>query len=173
MGPCILASDRKGLQKRTMNTYYNRVRQLKLETIQDLLHHLKIHGVARYMVHDGETDWWWFANDRNRLLEEVFNSGSRVVLARKPEASNGSGEKWEVKSDLIPQVKGFHLETRYLSPSMNTALLADLFWTEFLNQTHDRFAYWDLDNPDNGFDAYLFYREMHETKAYLEDPVTC
>ncbi len=46
--------------------------------------------------------------------------------------------------------------------------LNELFWTEFLNQELGRFAYWDMENPDNGFKVYLFYREMHETGACLE-----
>ena len=51
---------------------------------------------------------------------------------------------------------------------MSFEMLTDLFWTDFLNHERDRFAYWDMENPDNGFQEYLFYREMHETGAYQE-----
>ena len=149
--------------KLAINPYYSQVRQIKLKTIQDLQHHLKIHGPAQHVVHDCETDWWWFADDRNRLLEEVFNSGSRVVFAPKTDAARPSDDLWEVQSDLVPHVEDFRLESPFISAKMNTDTLTDLFWTEFLNQEHERFAYWDLENPDNGFEAYLFYRELMET----------
>ena len=145
-----------------INAYYSQVRQIKLKTIQDLRHHLKAHGPAQHIVHDCETDWWWFADERNRLLEEVFNSGSRIVFAPKPDASIPSGELWEVQSDLVSHVEDFRLESPFLSAQMNVDALTDLFWTEFLNQEHERFAYWDLENPDNGFEAYLFYRGLQE-----------
>ena len=58
----------------------DKIIQLKIKTVRDLHYHLKHHGPARHMVHDGETDWWWFADNRNRLLEEVFNSGRRVTF---------------------------------------------------------------------------------------------
>ncbi len=147
----------------SINAYYSRVRQIKLKTIQDLRHHLKIHGPAQHVVHDCETDWWWFADDRNRLLEEVFNSGSRVVFAPKAASAKPAEHLWEIQSDLAPHVKDFRLESPFLSAQMKTDALTDLFWTEFLSQEHERFAYWDLENPDNGFEAYLFYRELQET----------
>lgn len=151
----------------------DKVTQLKLKTVRDLRHHVKTHGLTRHVVHDGETDWWWFAKNRNRLLEEVFNSGSRVVFAPKPVSTRNSDEIWDVQSDLIGHVKGFRLQTLFLTPSMTDNLLTDLFWTDFLNQERERFDYWDMDNPDNGFEEYLFYREMHETGAYLESIDAC
>lgn len=146
----------------------SKVAQYKLKTVRDLRHHLKVHGLTRHLVHDSETDWWWFADNRNRLLEEVFNSGSRVVFALKRAATDGSDEIWDVQSDLIAHVKGFRLQTLFLTSKMTDDLLTNLFWTDFLNQDRERFAYWDMENPDNGFDEYLFYREMRETGAHLE-----
>ncbi len=152
------------------NAYYSQVQQMKLKTIKDLRHHLQIHGPAQHIVHDCETDWWWFANDRNRLLEEVFNSGSRIVFAPKPDAAMPSGDLWEVQSDLVPQAGHFRLASPFLRAQMNADVLTDLFWTEFLNQEHERFAYWDLENPDNGFEAYLFYRGLQENGGFFETP---
>ncbi len=148
----------------------DKIIQLKLKTVRDLRHYLSTRELARHVVHDNDTDWWWFADNRNRLLEEVFNSGSRIVCHPRPSGINGKDEIWEITSDLIAAVRGFRLQTTYLTTSMTKDLLIDLFWTDFLNQERDRFEYWDMDNPDNGFEAYLFYREMDETGAYLESP---
>ena len=142
--------------------------QLKIKTVRDLLYHLEHHGPARHMIHDGETDWWWFANDRNRLLEEVFNSGRCVTFTPAKDTAGVTDAIWEVSSDLIPHFKGFRPQTLFLSPSMSYEMLTDLFWTDFLNHERDRFDYWDMENPDNGFEEYLFYREMDETGAYQE-----
>ncbi len=150
------------------HAYYSRVRQVKLKTIQDLWHHLKMHGPARHVVHDCETDWWWFADDRNRLLEEVFNSGSQVMFALQKDETTPPGELWEVQSNLAPHANDFRLESPFISAQMKADALTDLFWTEFLSQEHERFAYWDLENPDNGFEAYLFYRELRESEGSYE-----
>jgi hypothetical protein len=146
----------------------NKIIQIKLKTARDLQHHIKTHGLTRHVLHDSETDWWWFANDRNRLFEEVFNSGSRVVVAPHRDTLNSLEKDWEIQSDLVEQVKGFSLNTTFLTPNMTGEMLADHFWTDFINQIPERFAYWDLGNPENGFEEYLFYREMAETGAHLE-----
>jgi hypothetical protein len=150
----------------------DRVVQLKLKTARDLQHHIKTHGLTRHVVYDSETDWWWFANDRNRLFEEVFNSGSRVVVTPRSDSLDSLEKNWEIRSDLVEQVRGFRLDTTFWTPNMTGEMLADLFWTNFINQIPERYAYWDRDNPENGFEEYLFYREMAETGAHLEKPAS-
>ena len=149
----------------------HKVIQRKLKTIRDLKHYLKANGPAHHVIHDSETDWWWFADNRNHLLEEVFNAGCPLVFAPKSSSAKERGEPLEIKCDGDTQANGFRLTTPFLSRKMTDGMLAELFWTDFLNQEQERFAYWDMGNPDNGFEAYLFYREMHETGAYLEPPV--
>ena len=151
----------------------HKIIQLKIKTVRDLQYHLKHHGRARHMVHDGETDWWWFADDRNRLLEAVFNSGRRVTFTPSEGPDGGADKTWEVTCDLIPHFRGFRPQTLFLTPRMSIEILTDLFWTDFLNHERERFAYWDMENPDNGFEEYLFYREMHETGAYQESLRAC
>jgi hypothetical protein len=150
----------------------HKVIQRKLKTIRDLKHHLKINGPARHVIHDSETDWWWFADNRNHLLEEIFNAGSPLVFAPKARSAKDGGETLEIQSDFNTQLNGFRLTSPFLSPKMTDGMLTELFWTDFLNQEQERFAYWDMGNPDNGFEAYLFYREMSETGAYLEAPIS-
>ena len=145
--------------------------QRKLKTIRDLKHYLKTNGPAHHVIHDSETDWWWFADNRNHLLEEVFNAGSPLVFAPKTSCAGGTGKTRKLANVFIPQVNGFRLTTPFLNSKMTDGMLTELFWTNFLNQEQERFAYWDMGNPDNGFEAYLFYREMKETGAYLEAPV--
>lgn len=145
----------------------SRVTQFKLKTARDLRHHIKVHGLTHHIVHDCETDWWWFADDRNRLLEAVFNSGRQVVITPQDNPTDDTDYCWAIQSDLIDQVKDFCFSTTFLTPNMGEDMLTDLFWTAFTNQKPERFAYWDMDNPENGFEEYLFYREMRETGAHL------
>jgi hypothetical protein len=145
-----------------------KVRQRKLKTIRDLKHYLKINGLARHVIHDGETDCWWFADNRNRLLEKIFNAGSPLVFAAQPRSAQKAEKYHATQKDLEKYIKGFRLKCPFLSPKMTNSMIAELFWTDFLSQEQERFAYWDMGNPDNGFEAYLFYREMQETGAYIE-----
>ena len=81
----------------------NKVVQRKLKTIRDLKHYLKINGSANHVIHDSETDWWWFADNRNQLLEEVFNAGSPLALA--PKASSNGGASRKIKSDFNTRIQ--------------------------------------------------------------------
>ncbi len=156
-----------------MTSKCHRVIQRKLKTIRDLKHYVNANGLARHVIHDSETDWWWFANSRKHLLEEVFNAGTPIVFAPKTDAAQGAADAREIQNDIDTHVKGLRLTSPYQSPRMTDGMLAELFWTDFLSQEQERFAYWDMGNPDNGFEAYLFYREMHETGAHLESPNAC
>ena len=151
----------------------HKIIQRKLKTIRDLKHYVKDNGLTRHVIHDSETDWWWFANSRKHLLEEVFNAGSPLVFAPPTDNNQSAEDALEIQSDINTHVKGLRLTTPFQNPKMTDHMLAELFWTDFLNQEQERFAYWDMGNPDNGFEAYLFYREMRETGAYLESPNAC
>jgi hypothetical protein len=149
---------------------YTDVQQVMLKTPADLRHHLNAYGQARHIIHDSETGWWWFCNDRNRLLEFVFNSGRQVVLKAKPALEDDLETRWEAQCDLIAGMQDFKPCQTFLSTAMSPDILTDLFWTDFLSQDLGRYAYWDVDNPYGGLEEHIFYWEMFETGAHTEPP---
>jgi len=146
---------------------YNEVVQLKLKTPQDLRHHLKTNGMARHIVYDSESDWWWFCDHRNKLLEFVFNSGSPVTF-RKVENENPRETTWIPECNLIANMKCFELRPTFIYATITQETLVDLFWNDFLSQDLGQYAYWDSDNPHNRLDEFIFYWEMQASGKHLE-----
>ena len=148
---------------------YNEVVQLKLKTPGDLRHHLKVNGMARHIVHDSASDWWWFCDDRDKLLEFVFNSGSPVTF-RRIEGETAREATWVPECNLIPNMKCFELRPTFIHATITEETLVDLFWNDFLSQDLGQYAYWDSDNPDNRLVDYIFYWEMQADGLHM-DPV--
>ena len=146
---------------------YNDVVQLKLKTPADLRHHLQINGPSRHTVYDSASDWWWFSDQRNKLLEFVFNSGSPVTF-RKVEDPATRQVTWEPRCNLIPNMKCFELSTTFMHATITEETLVDLFWNDFLSQDLDRYAYWDADNPNSDLEEFIFYWEMDARGLHLE-----
>lgn len=149
---------------------YNSVQQVMLRTPADLRHHLAAHGQSRHIIHDSETGWWWFCDDRNRLLEFVFNSGSPVTLKSKRASGEDLADHWEAECNLVAGMQDFKPCQTFLSAAMSPETLTDLFWTDFLSQDLGRYAYWDMDNPYGGLEEHVFYWEMFETGAHTVPP---
>lgn len=146
---------------------YNDVVQLKLKTPEDLRHHLKTNGMARHIVYDSESDWWWFCDHRNKLLEFVFNSGSPVTF-RKVENEDSRETTWIPECNLIANMKCFELRPTFIYATITQETLVDLFWNDFLSQDLGQYAYWDSDNPHNRLDEFIFYWEMQASGKHLE-----
>lgn len=150
---------------------YTEVVQCQLKTPGDLREHLERNGRARHMIHDIATDWWWFCDNRNRLLEYVFNSGKSVSFVRISESCEHPDGGWEAVLESGHSPVNVERISPYQCPSMTIDELNDLFWTDFLSQDIDSFAYWDIDNANNDLDEYIFYREILETGAHVDPPV--
>ena len=146
---------------------YADVIQLKLKTPEDLRHHLRTNGMARHIIHDSESDWWWFCDHRNKLLEFVFNSGSPVTF-RQIKKKSTPENTWIPECNLIPNMKRFELRTTFIYATITEETLVDLFWTDFLSQDLGQYAYWDIDNSHNQLEEYVFYWEMRESGLHLE-----
>jgi hypothetical protein len=146
---------------------YNDVIQIKLETPEDLRHHLKTNGMARHIVHDSESNWWWFCDHRNKLLEFVFNSGKPVTF-RKVENENTRETTWIPECHLIADMKCFELRPTFIYATITEETLVDLFWNDFLSQDLGQYAYWDSDNPLNKLDEFIFYWEMQAGGLHME-----
>jgi hypothetical protein len=146
---------------------YNDVIQLKLKTPEDLRHHLKTNGMARHIVYDSESDWWWFCDHRNKLLEFVFNSG-RPVTFRKVENENTRETTWIPECSLIANMKCFDLRPTFIYATITEETLVDLFWNDFLSQDLGQYAYWDNDTPHNRIDEFIFYWEMQASGLHME-----
>jgi hypothetical protein len=150
---------------------FNQVVQLQLKTPHDLRHLLEEHGQAHHVLHDTVSDWWWFCEDRNRLLEFVFNSGNPIRFKSRPAAAHPGEARWELEGDHNDPVRTYDVNQFFLSPAMPPDLLRDQFWNDFLSQDLGAYAYWDRDNPFNDLEEYLFYWEMAADGTHLE-PVT-
>jgi len=150
---------------------YIDVIQLKLKTPEDLRHHLKVNGMARHIVHDSESDWWWFCDHRNKLLEFVFNSGSPVTF-RKVEDERTRQTTWIPECSLIANMKCFELRPTFIYATITEETLVDLFWNDFLSQDLGQYAYWDSDNPHNRLDEFIFYWEMQVGGLHMEPAPT-
>ena len=148
---------------------YNDVVQLKLKTPEDLRHHLQTNGPARHIVYDSASDWWWFCDQRNKLLEFVFNSGSPVTF-RKVEDPSTRQVTWEPQCNLIPNMKCFELRTTFMYATITEETLVDLFWNDFLSQDLGQYAYWDADNPNSNLEEFIYYWEMEARRLHLETP---
>ena len=148
---------------------YSDVIQLKLKTPEDLRHHLQANGRARHMIHDQASDWWWFCNHRNRLLEFVFNSGSPVTF-RKIDHGPTSAPSWEPVCNLIPNMNYYDLRPTFMYATITEETLVDLFWNDFLSQDLGQYAYWDSDSPNNHLDEFIFYWEMQTSGMHLDPP---
>lgn len=146
---------------------YSNVIQLKLETPEDLRHHLMANGTARHSIQDSASDWWWFCDHRNKLLEYVFNSGSPVRF-RKIEDKTTGEVSWVPECNLIPNMKCFELRPTFFHATITEETLVDLFWNDFLSQDLGQYAYWDIDNPHNRLDDFIFYWEMRASGMHLE-----
>ena len=146
---------------------YNDVIQLKLKTPSDLRHHIDNNGLALHIVHDSESDWWWFCNHRNKLLEFVFNSGSPVTF-RKVEDDQRGETAWVPECNLINNMKYFELRPTFMHATMTEETLVDLFWNDFLSQDLGQYAYWDGDNPHNRLEEFIFYWEMQAGGLHME-----
>jgi hypothetical protein len=151
----------------TMIVDYDDVIQLKLKTPEDLRHHLRIHGQARHIVHDSDSDWWWFCDHRNKLLEYVFNSDSPVTFCKFPDET-GRETVWEPECNLIPNMKFFELRPTFIYATITEEMLVDLFWNDFLSQDLGPYAYWDIDNPDNRLEEFIHYWEMEASGLHME-----
>jgi len=147
---------------------YPDVVQLKLETPEDLRHHLRVNGMARHIIHDSESDWWWFCDHRNKLLEFVFNSGSPVTFKKMASDEKVPGQTWEPECSLIPHMKRFELRPTFIYATITEETLVDLFWNDFLSQDLGPYAYWDIDNPDNRLDEFIYYWEMRASGKHME-----
>jgi hypothetical protein len=146
---------------------FSQVVQLQLKTPRDLRQLLEEHGQAHHILHDTVSDWWWFCEDRNRLLEFVFNSGNPIRFKNRP-AANPDDAPLELEGDHNEPVRTYVVNQSFLSPAMPPDLLRDQFWNDFLSQDLGPFAYWDRDNPFNDLEEYLFYWEMEADGSHLE-----
>ena len=146
---------------------YTDVAQLKLKTPGDLRHHLRVHGPARHIIHDSESDWWWFCDHRNKLLEFVFNSGCPVSF-RKIENEATTDVTWVPECNLIPNMEPFELRPTFFYATITEEFLTDLFWNDFLSQDLGQYAYWDIDIPHTQLEEFVFYWEMQANGMHLE-----
>jgi hypothetical protein len=146
---------------------YNDVIQLKLKTPEDLRHHLRTNGLAQHIIHDSESDWWWFCDHRNKLLEFVFNSGSSLTF-RKIGNRKTKETCWVPECNLIPNMKNFELCPTFIYATITKETMVDLFWNDFLSQDLGPYAYWDMDNPDNRFEEFVYYWEMQAGNRHKE-----
>lgn len=146
---------------------YNDVVQLKLKTPEDLRHHLQTNGPARHTIYDSASDWWWFCDHRNKLLEVVFNSGSPVTFQRVEDPVTRQ-VTWEPQCNLIPNMKCFEVRTTFMYATITEETLVDLFWNDFLSQDLNQYAYWDRDNPTNNLEEFIFYWEMQARGLHME-----
>jgi hypothetical protein len=147
---------------------FSQVVQLQLKTPRDLRHLLEEHGQAHHTLHDTVSDWWWFGEDRNRLLEFVFNSGRPIRFKRRPAGQREGGASWELEGEHSDLIRAFQFNRTFLTPVMSPDLLRDQFWNDFLSQDLGTFAYWDRDNPFNDLEEFLFYWEMAAEGAHYE-----
>ena len=150
---------------------YNDVIQLKLKTPEDLRHHLKSNGVARHIIHDSDSDWWWFCDHRNKLLEFVFNSGCPITF-RKTAEKTGAEPTWVPECSLIPSMKYVELCPTFIYATITEESLVDFFWNDFLSQDLGPYAYWDIDNPDCRLEEFIYYWEMRESGLHMEPAVS-
>ncbi|MFZ7127415.1 MAG: hypothetical protein ACOWWM_14765 [Desulfobacterales bacterium] len=150
---------------------YSNVVQIQLKTPADLRDHLERNGRAQHIVRDTASNWWWFCDDRNRLLEFVFNSGNPVTFVRCPESASHPEARWRATLDSGHGPVNVELNCPFQSPVMTVEDLRDLFWSDFLSQDIGSFAYWDIDNPGDDLDEFIFYWEIAESGSHLEPPV--
>jgi hypothetical protein len=146
---------------------YTDVIQFKLKTPEDLRHHLQAHGRARHIIYDSASDWWWFCDHRNKLLEFVFNSG-RPVTFKRVEDPVTRHAIWAPQCNLIQNMKCFELRTTFMYATITEETLVDLFWNDFLSQDLGQYAYWDRDNPQSSLEEFIFYWEMLERGWHME-----
>ena len=149
---------------------YTDVIQLKLKTPDDLRHHLRNHGPSRHIIHDSESDWWWFCDHRDRLLEHVFNFRAPVTFQKVD--CNAWETVWLPECRLVPDKRRFELRPTFINTAITEGILADLFWNEFLSQDLGQYAYWDMDNDHNVLEEYLFYWEMQASGLHMESALT-